>query len=102
MIGITKRSRTSKHKRHMTDQQVLVLLRMGGWLAAAIGLGFLAYIVYAIATGTVVLSGRYSEATFAFERNPGAFLFALSIYAMGCGGSAWAGKVLLREKKKPS
>ena len=83
----------------MTDQKVLVLLRIGGWLAAAIGLGFLGYVVYAIATGAIVLAGRYSEATFVFKRNPGAFLFALSMYATGCAVFVWIAKVLLLEKR---
>jgi hypothetical protein len=84
----------------MSDQFVLVLLKFGGWLAALIGLGFLGYALYAIATGTIELAGQFSQATFVFDANPGPFLFALSIYLLGCATFAWIAKVLLLDDPK--
>jgi H+/Cl- antiporter ClcA len=84
----------------MSDRFVLVLLKLGGWLAALIGLGFAGYAFYAIATGTIELAGRYSQATFVFSRNPGPFLFALSIYLLGFAACAWVAKVLLLDDPK--
>lgn len=71
-----------------------------GWMAAAASLAFFAYVSYAIATGSVLLSARFSKASFVFSQSPGSFLLALSVYIAGGLICGWIAKTLLIDEPK--
>lgn len=68
---------------------------MCGWLAALISAGFFGYSGYAVATGAIELSARFSHSTLVFNKTPGPFLFALFLYILGGVVFIWVAKGLL-------
>lgn len=71
-----------------------------GWMSALSGAGLFVYAAYAVATGSIELSAKFSSNTFAFREAPGPFIFSLLIYVAGGAMCVWIAKALLIDEPR--